>query len=245
MGRKLLKVFIAILLLQLSHNSTWGVKKSFITLHKSDSDRQSLDFILPDPADELGAQCLQHSAYFCLMGYRIYKKEREREPREDDKHQFEILVRDRAHRLNWFSFKEEDKNTDYCCTHQVNMYVEHGQRNGLSPEEYLSKVFDFHLTTQKDVVFIKVRWVPEACTHVISQIGFGLGKLKIVGGRGLTKKFVLPPLGNSQKIQILTGYQIKTKLAFPWFVVWVICGEKPWLCPNTDGFASSSGGRNL
>ena len=35
------------------------------------------------------------------------------------------------------------------------MYVEHGQRNGLSPEEYLSKVFDFHLTTQKDVVFIK------------------------------------------------------------------------------------------
>ena len=51
------------------------------------------------------------SAYFCLMGYRIYKKEREREPREDDKHQFEILVRDRAHRLNWFSFKEEDKNT--------------------------------------------------------------------------------------------------------------------------------------
>ena len=91
----------------------------------------------------------------------------------------------------------------------------------------------------------QVRWVPEACTHVISQIGFGLGKLKIVGGRGLTKKFVLPPLGNSQKIHILTGYQIKTKLAFPWFVVWVICGEKPWLCPNTDGFASSSGGRNL
>ncbi|XP_075243957.1 uncharacterized protein LOC142338196 [Convolutriloba macropyga] len=239
------KLFILLtgFLLQISDHLTAELKNSIITLPNSESDRHSLDFILPDPGDELGLQCRQFSAYFCMMGYRLYKKESVREPQQDDAQQFEVLVRDKTHRLNWFSFKEQDKRTGLCCTHQINMYVENGQRNGLSPQKYLDKIFEFPKpsTTQREVVFVKVRWVAQSCTHVISQLGFGRGKLRIVGGRGLTKKFAIPPVGKEATMYVLTGYQIKTQLAFPWFMLWIICGEKPWMCPDADGQTSISG----
>ena len=46
-----------------------------------------------------------------MMGYRQTRKESDRKPQKDDIRQFEKLVRPRAARVNWFSFKEQDKNT--------------------------------------------------------------------------------------------------------------------------------------
>ena len=45
---------------------------------------------------------------------------------------------------------------DGCCTYQTKLYVEYGQKNGLSPEEYLDKIFKFQRVGDKKVVFLKV-----------------------------------------------------------------------------------------
>merc|ERR1712150_234091 len=97
---------------------------------------------------------------------------------------------------------------------------------------------------KKDLVFLKVRWNPSTCVHVISQIGFGIGGLKVTGGsKGLTKDFVLPPLGNSTKVYIFKGSVLRSELKFPWFMLRVICLEKPWMCPDMRYFASPSDSR--
>ena len=77
--------------------------------------------------------------------------------------------------------------------------------------------------------------------NIISQMGFGHGKLKVIGGRGLTKKFVLPPLGQEETVRIFTGSDVKNKMSFNWFLVHVICEEKPELCPGPRTVVGSSG----
>ena len=44
-----------------------------------------------------------------------------------------------------------------CCTYQTNMYLEYGQRNGLSPDQYFDKIFQFATAVrQKNLVYVKV-----------------------------------------------------------------------------------------
>ena len=76
--------------------------------------------------------------------------------------------------------------------------------------------------------------------NVITQVGFGHGPFKIVGGRGMTKKFIIPPLGGTTKVHIMTGPMMKTDLNFSFFLIHVICPEKPFLCPGVDNIAGSS-----
>ena len=75
------------------------------------------------------------------------------------------------------------------------------------------------------------------CVNVISQVGFGKGDLKIVGGRGKRFNFVIPPLGkeNRGEFIVLTGPRIAANLNFKWFIANIICDEKPNLCPTPRG----------
>ncbi|XP_075255198.1 uncharacterized protein LOC142347918 [Convolutriloba macropyga] len=47
--------------------------------------RESLDFILPDPDDELGNKCLQYSRYFCLLRYWVPEKQSNRALEDSDR----------------------------------------------------------------------------------------------------------------------------------------------------------------
>ena len=79
--------------------------------------------------------------------------------------------------------------------------------------------------------FFKATWSDRLCKNIISQVGFGKGSLKVSGGKGLRQKFALPHLGNNeQEIYVFPGVGIRTKLTFGWFMVTLVCGEKPWLC---------------
>ncbi|XP_075243961.1 uncharacterized protein LOC142338201 [Convolutriloba macropyga] len=132
---------------------------------------------------------------------------------------------------------------DGCCTYQTKLYVEYGQKNGLSPEEYLDKIFKFQRVGDKKVVFLKVRFHRPTCMNVISQIGFGNGDLKIIGSRnGIKGKFAFPALGNSTAVPVFYGETIEAKLTFSWFIINILCLEKPELCePIVEKRATSSG----
>ena len=77
---------------------------------------------------------------------------------------------------------------------------------------------------------------------VVSQIGFGQGKLRIVGGHGKRHPFMLPPLGgnNTDQIAVFRGPHIGDNLTMAWFVVHVLCAEKPELCPGIDAYSATS-----
>ena len=47
-----------------------------------------------------------------------------------------------------------------CCSHQVDSYIQYGQKNGLSPQEYYDKVFKIGRVTDKQLVFLKVLLSP-------------------------------------------------------------------------------------
>ena len=47
-------------------------------------------------------------------------------------------------------------DTRGCCSYQVASYLQHGQKNGLSPQEYLDKVFNIGPFGSKRLIFIKV-----------------------------------------------------------------------------------------
>ena len=76
--------------------------------------------------------------------------------------------------------------------------------------------------------------------NVIEQLGFGRGLLKTQGGKGLTKRFVMPPSGGSLNVNILKGTELKRVLDFRWFMTSVVCVEKPELCPPNSDLPASS-----
>ncbi|XP_075256582.1 uncharacterized protein LOC142349054 [Convolutriloba macropyga] len=177
------------------------------------NERESLDFILPNPNEELGAKCLQFSLYFCLMGLWTNTKFSNRRPELGDREEFQRLVEPVYHELNWFSFKDEDSSRA-CCSYQVNSYIDYGQKYGLSPTQYFDKIFELGLSGTKQIVFIKAKWVPDLCMNVVNQLGYGTGRLRIIGSNKITKAFMVPPGGEEDPIFIVPGIL-----------------EKPWLCP--------------
>ena len=84
-------------------------------------------------------------------------------------------------------------------------------------------------------------WNSALCKNIILQVGFGTGRLKVIGGKGLRHKFLMPHLGDDDEhAYIFPGMGIRTRLTFGWFMVTVICGEKPELCSEMQGGAEGS-----
>ncbi|XP_075257441.1 uncharacterized protein LOC142349626 isoform X2 [Convolutriloba macropyga] len=204
--------------------------------------RESLDFVLPDSNDPIGQQCSKFSDWFCLMGYWLNYKQSDREPQQDDREQFEQLVLPMFHKLNWYSFKPKDAANGGCCSYQANLYIEYGQKFGLSPLEYHDKIYNFARTGFEihNLVFLKARWSETLCMNVISQVGFGKGEFKLVGSKRMTKPFVIPPLGSKQRLHIVGGSMVKTELTFGWFLHYIICEGRPDLCPDQQPAAGTS-----
>ncbi|XP_075257546.1 uncharacterized protein LOC142349701 [Convolutriloba macropyga] len=153
------------------------------------------------------------------------RKQSERQAQEGDREEFERLIRPFYHELNWFSFRQQDSD-GACCSYQVDSYIEYGQKYGLSPLEYFQKIFHIESIWTKHLVFIKVMWSRALCINVVTHIGYGKGELKIVGGRGVTKQFMITPGGEK-------GNHLRKKLTFEWFLVYCICVGKPRLCPDS------------
>ncbi|XP_075265218.1 uncharacterized protein LOC142357491 isoform X2 [Convolutriloba macropyga] len=181
--------------------------------------------------------CCFNGLYFCLMGYWINHKQSDREPQEDDKEMFEQLAKPFFTQINWYSFKPQDAQNGGCCSYQVNLYVEYGQKYGLSPVEYHKKIFYFAQTGYEEtsLVFLKTTWSTILCMNVISQLGFGRGSLKIVGSKRMSKPFVVPPLGtNRTMVHVFGGSKVGKDLNFAWFMYHVLCKSKPDLCPDME-----------
>ncbi|XP_075256279.1 uncharacterized protein LOC142348709 [Convolutriloba macropyga] len=210
-------------------------------------DRESLDFIVPFDLDNVGRKCLRYSRYFCCDGYRMSRKQKDREPEQNDKELFEAIVRHSFGSINWFSLRDQDMANGGCCSHQVGMYVEYGQKLGLDPVEYFNKISNYNELRGRDLVYVKVRWYSKACINMISQVGFGRGKLKVVGGRGLTTNFGMPPVGNQTHVPFFKGAELRQRLTFPWFMRNNICGDYPYLCDGweDEDTPSTSGNRAL
>ena len=64
------------------------------------------------------------------------------------------------------------------------------------------------------------------CRNIISQVGFGRGKLKIVGSKRMTKQFVVPPPGGGSKVFVFKGADVAKVLDFSWFLYHVVCPAK-------------------
>ena len=82
---------------------------------------------------------------------------------------------------------------------------------------------------------------------MVTQIGFGSGKLRIVGGPGKRFPFMIPPLGfnDTNQVSVFEGPTIVETLTLEWFIVYVLCKEKPELCPFVyEETASAAGTRD-
>ncbi|XP_063729275.1 uncharacterized protein LOC134856913 [Symsagittifera roscoffensis] len=231
------KVILFIFLIIFSPEN-YGILPSDCTAASTSSStlsyRQSHDFILPDVNEELGRKCQRFSDYFCLMAVWLNTRLTNREPQQDDAEQFRKLVEPNYKNLNWYSFRENDISSfsEGCCSHQVDSYIQYGQKNGLSPQEYYDKVFKIGRVTDKQLVFLKARWVPSLCMNVINQVGFGYGSLKIIGNPKLSRNFIVPPVGNEDLMMVVPKNQVKDTLSFSWFLVNLVCREKPHWCPE-------------
>ncbi|XP_075243965.1 uncharacterized protein LOC142338204 [Convolutriloba macropyga] len=214
-----------------------------VSVVSAGEERESLDFILPYDNDDLGRKCLRYSRYFCCDGYRMTKKQKDREPEETDRMLFEAMVRHSFRTINWFSLRDQDQANGGCCSHQVGMYAEYGQKLGLDPIEYYNKIYNYKNLGGRELVYVKARWHSKACMNMISQLGFGKGKLKVVGGRGLTTNFAMPPVGNQTQVPYFKGAQLRKRLTFSWFLRNNICGDFPFLCAGLEDRPSTSGSR--
>ncbi|XP_075257203.1 uncharacterized protein LOC142349494 [Convolutriloba macropyga] len=198
----------------------------------SADSRQSLDFLLPNAFDALGAKCLKLSRYFCLLRFWIDSKQSDRLPQKDDREEFERLVRPVYADLNWFSLWEKDVSSGDCCSFQVDTYIHYGQKYGLSPSEYHQQIFHLDSIWSKQLVFLKVIWNKVLCMNVVTQIGYGSGQLRIVGGKDHSKSFMISPGGEDYPVFSIPGNQVRGTLTFAWFVLNCMCKEKPKLCPD-------------
>ncbi|XP_075257296.1 uncharacterized protein LOC142349547 isoform X2 [Convolutriloba macropyga] len=203
--------------------------------------RESLDFVLPDQVDPVGRQCHQFNTWYCMMGYWINYKQSDRQPQENDKQLFEQLVKTFFFNVNWYSFKPQDAANGGCCSYQTKQYIEYGQKFGLSPRDYLDKIVYFTAgASHHNLVFLKVRWDEQLCVNIVTQVGFGIGQLKVVGDKRMTKPFAIPRLGGSTNIYVYEAGKVKKDLNFTWFMHFVICKDKPELCPDLPPIQGSS-----
>ena len=79
--------------------------------------------------------------------------------------------------------------------------------------------------------------------NIITQVGFGRGEFRLVGGRGGRRhNFLVPPLGenNTQEVALFKGPSIKRELSIHWFISFVICEDKPGLCSGGSSARGAS-----
>ena len=85
-----------------------------------------------------------------------------------------------------------------------------------------------------------MRWDEQLCVNIVTQVGFGIGQLKVVGDKRMTKPFAIPRLGGSTNIYVYEAGKVKKDLNFTWFMHFVICKDKPELCPDLPPIQGSS-----
>ncbi|XP_075258508.1 uncharacterized protein LOC142350544 [Convolutriloba macropyga] len=206
--------------------------------------RESLDFLLPDPKDDQGLKCFQYSLYFCLMRYWTGTGRDRTVSRNSlvnyNSTKFSEMIAPYFRYMNWFSFQEEDKRNGGCCRYQTSVYIEHGLQRGMTAGEYFDKITDF-TDEGKSLVYIKLRYDSECCHNVITQIGFGKGSLKIVGGKK-GKDYIFPPLGR-EDLHVFSWKVVSRIISFDWFKDQVICKEREWVCA-ADGEKTASSNEN-
>merc|ERR1712226_938175 len=81
-----------------------GSKSSACT---SSNVREYVLFLVPDQFNELGHKCLQHSQYFCMMGYIIEGKLKNRQAEQNDSASFADIIKSHYKDFHWFSFKHQ------------------------------------------------------------------------------------------------------------------------------------------
>ncbi|XP_063729579.1 uncharacterized protein LOC134857136 [Symsagittifera roscoffensis] len=198
----------------------------FLSAAWAESRRESLDFLLPDLRDHLGNRCSQQSDYFCLLRYWISSEVKSRTPQETDESEFNSLINTTFNSYNFFSFHLTDEEKG-CCNQQIKIYLQNGQRNGLSPQEYYDKLTDFQ-TPNMSAVYVKARFDRDICANIINQIGFGRGTFKLIGDHRVGKDFFIHSPGNGGIYWV--PRQGLNRLTFEWFKQKVICEGQPWLC---------------
>ncbi|XP_075256395.1 uncharacterized protein LOC142348781 isoform X2 [Convolutriloba macropyga] len=181
---------------------------------------QSLVFTLPHFCSlASGICCREFSDYFCLLGYLSNRVYSDRPPSDLDLDLFWEMVEPLFQDLNWFSFSLPRSNEDYvddsemCCGYQTQTYVTFGQRNGMSPEEYL----------------LKARFKRHACFNLITAVGFGPGPLQRAGRIRHNASYAIS-LPQERAVYLFSYEQVQSHLSFTWFKSTVICKDQPWIC---------------
>ncbi|XP_075256685.1 uncharacterized protein LOC142349155 [Convolutriloba macropyga] len=117
-----------------------GLISSFIDVPPT---HESLHFQLADQNDTIGKECLKYSDAFCLTGWFTDQSTRLDRKRSEmrDHFRFWDLAITMFRAFNWFSFLPYEAGT--CCSFQTKVYMEHGQKKGISPEEYYDRITNF------------------------------------------------------------------------------------------------------
>ncbi|XP_075248096.1 uncharacterized protein LOC142341101 [Convolutriloba macropyga] len=185
-------------------------------------------FILPGRFTWLGVKCRDVSQHFCL--YSILYDHRffiNRMPLESDLEVFESVIRHSFTSINWYSMFQSN-DSESCCEFQSFIYKNHGWRKGVSPELFLDHVFDFSLTN-KQVNYIYATYAENLCHNVITEVGFGPGKLRL-NGRILQNTPFIFPIQNTGEIKFIPANYVRSSLTYNWFRSEIICAAQPWIC---------------
>ncbi|XP_075244006.1 uncharacterized protein LOC142338230 [Convolutriloba macropyga] len=112
----------------------------------------------------------------------------------------------------------------------MSTYRKYGQKKGLSPWIYVSKLLNFS-SNGVSVNLIRGKYYRHLCANVVSSVGFGPGPLKKITTHRAT--FILTP--NDSGILYFFRYEdVERFLTFDWFKLNIICAEQEWICANFD-----------
>ncbi|XP_075262625.1 uncharacterized protein LOC142354251 [Convolutriloba macropyga] len=197
----------------------------------SPRDWESLKFVLPSDHSPYSKSCKALGKNYCLLGMEFSDTQTNRLPQETDIDVFKALLRLEFDTLSWYSLNPITKGG--CCDVQANVYLFQGQHKGLSPREYLDRIKDYSLE-HKHVNWIKAVFIPELCANMITEVGFGIGDLKIVG-RTVGDNFIFPRIFWGE-YTVIQRAEIPTHpiTQFQWFKQMIMCYDHPWICGNRE-----------
>ncbi|XP_075256211.1 uncharacterized protein LOC142348663 isoform X2 [Convolutriloba macropyga] len=192
---------------------------------------RTLRYVLPQKEIQEGPSfyCSFLSRRFCFMGNFITHKQRERAADDTDYIEFVHMLMPFFRDINWFTLSKPDTlNGELCCEKQFSIYKQFGQKNGMTPYEYLDVVMNFTDHNRK-LNYIKGHFDRHLSTNVIIELGFGTGPLKKSGLNQNCSMYMLTP-NRSGDLYYFIGNQIDHFLSFDWFKNNIMCDEHWWIC---------------
>ena len=125
-----------------------------------------------------------------------------------------------------------------CCFIQFRSYYTYGFLGlNLTPKEYLSKLTNYR-EENKTLNLIWSYYKTDCNVHIISKIGFGIGKLKRIHRKS---GIGVPGANAPYKLKVGDHWTPEIPfrnagdfLTFKWFKINILCRDQPWICGENN-----------